>query len=217
MKQEMTNRKKAALETRRRLLVAARKILEKQDFADVTVADIAREAGVAVGSFYVYFKRKEDIVEDLEDYDFYHLSEIVNGMDGKGILERLAYYCHEFMKGIEEYGLEITRQWIRNNVAPQRMRHSQEDITKYAFDVRALQSILREGVTQGLLKAETPADELALFINCELYGLMLAWCMSDGAVIGSARTDSFVEHGLAKVLASYIINNDIQHNQGEGQ
>ena len=217
MKQEMTNRKKAALETRRRLLVAARKILEKQDFADVTVADIAREAGVAVGSFYVYFKRKEDIVEDLEDYDFYHLSEIVNGMDGKGILERLAYYCHEFMKGIEEYGLEITRQWIRNNVAPQRMRHSQEDITKYAFDVRALQSILREGVTQGLLKAETPADELAFFINCERYGLMLAWCMSDGAVIGSARTDSFVEHGLAKVLASYIINNDIQHNQGEGQ
>ena len=206
MKQEMTNRKKAALETRRRLLVAARKILEKQDFADVTVADIAREAGVAVGSFYVYFKRKEDIVEDLEDYDFYHLSEIVNGMDGKGILERLAYYCHEFMKGIEEYGLEITRQWIRNNVAPQRMRHSQEDITKYAFDVRALQSILREGVTQGLLKAETPADELALFINCELYGLMLAWCMSDGAVIGSARTDVFVANGLAKLLAPYIIN-----------
>ena len=205
MKQEMTNRKKAALETRRRLLVAARKILEKQDFADVTVADIAREAGVAVGSFYVYFKRKEDIVEVLEDYDFYHLAEIVNGMDGKGILERLAYYCHEFMKGIEEYGLEITRQWIRNDVAPQRMSHSQEDITKYAFDVRALQSILREGVTQGLLKAETPADELALFINCELYGLMLAWCMSDGAVIGSARTDSFVEHGLAKVLAPYII------------
>ena len=205
MKQEMTNRKKAALETRRRLLVAARKILEKQDFADVTVADIAREAGVAVGSFYVYFKRKEDIVEDLEDYDFYHLSEIVNGMDGKGILERLAYYCHEFMKGIEEYGLEITRQWIRNNVAPQRMCHSQEDITKYAFDVRALLSILTEGVTQGLLKAETPADELAFFINSELYGLMLAWCMSDGAVVGSRQTGAFVANGLKKVLAPYII------------
>ena len=86
MKQEMTNRKKAALETRRRLLVAARKILEKQDFADVTVADIAREAGVAVGSFYVYFKRKEVIVEVLGDYDFYRLAEIVNGMTGTGIL-----------------------------------------------------------------------------------------------------------------------------------
>ncbi len=205
MKQEMTNRKKAALETRRRLIVAARKILYKRDFAEVSVADIAKEAGVAVGSFYVYFKRKEDIVEVLGDYDFYRLAEIVNGMTGTGILERLAYYCREFMKGIEEYGLEITRQWIRNNVAPQRMSHHDEDITKYAFDVRALQSILREGVTQGLLKAETPVEGLALFINCELYGLMLAWCMSDGAVVGSRQTGAFIANGLAKVLAPYII------------
>ena len=47
MKPEMTNRKKAALETRRRLIVAARKILYKRDFAEVSVADIAKEAGVA--------------------------------------------------------------------------------------------------------------------------------------------------------------------------
>ncbi|MBR4518883.1 MAG: TetR/AcrR family transcriptional regulator [Victivallales bacterium] len=205
MGQQMTKRQKSAQETRRRLLVAARKILEKKDFADVTVADIAKEAGVAVGSFYVYFKRKEDIVEVLEDYDFYHLAEIVNGMSGHGILERLAYYCHEFMKGIEEYGLEITRQWIRNNVAPQRMCPNGENITKYAFDIRALHAILEEAVTQGLLKAETPVEEVALFINCELYGLMLAWCMSDGTVVGSKQTDAFVEHGLAKVLSPYII------------
>ena len=171
----------------------------------LTVADIAREAGVAVGSFYVYFKRKEDIVEVLEDYDFYHLAEIVNGMSEHGILERLAYYCHEFMKGIEEYGLEITRQWIRNNVAPQRMCPNGENITKYSFDIRALHAILEEAVTQGLLKAESPVEELALFINCELYGLMLAWCMSDGTVVGSKQTDALVEHGLAKVLSPYII------------
>ena len=204
MKQEMTNRKKAALETRRRLLVAARKILEKRDFSDVTVANIAREAGVAVGSFYVYFKRKEDIVEVLEDYDFYHLAQIVNGMTGKGILDRLAYYCHEFMKGIEDYGLEITRQWIRNNVAPQRMCHHSEDITKYTFDVSALQSILQEGVTCGLLKTETPVDDLALFINAELYGLMLAWCMSNGAVVGSMKTDDYLHIMLTKALEPYI-------------
>ena len=205
MKQELTNRQKAAMETRKRLLIAARKLLYDKDFSEITVADIAKEAGVAVGSFYVYFKRKEDIVEGLEDYDFYHLAQIVNGMTEKGILDRLAYYCHEFMKGIEDYGLEITRQWIRNNVAPQRMRHHDEDITKYTFDVRTLQSILQEGVTCGLLKPETPVDDLALFINAELYGLMLAWCMSNGAVVGSERTETLVRQGLAKIFEPYII------------
>jgi Transcriptional regulator len=205
MKQELTNRQKAAMETRKRLLIAARKLLYDKDFSETTVADIAKEAGVAVGSFYVYFKRKEDIVEVLEDYDFYHLAQIVNGMTEKGILDRLAYYCHEFMKGIEDYGLEITRQWIRNNVAPQRMRHHDEDITKYTFDVRTLQSILQEGVTCGLLKTETPVDDLAYFINAELYGLMLAWCMSNGAVVGSERTETLVRQGLAKIFEPYII------------
>ncbi len=205
MKQELTNRQKAAMETRKRLLIAARKLLYDKDFSEITVADIAKEAGVAVGSFYVYFKRKEDIVEVLEDYDFYHLAQIVNGMTGKGILDRLAYYCHEFMKGIEDYGLEITRQWIRNNVAPQRMCYSKGDDTKYTFDVRTLQSILQEGVTCGLLKPETPVDDLALFINAELYGLMLAWCMSNGAVVGSERTETLVLQGLAKIFEPYII------------
>ena len=204
MKQELTNRQKAAMETRKRLLIAARKLLYDKDFSEITVADIAKEAGVAVGSFYVYFKRKEDIVEVLEDYDFYHLAQIVNGMTGKGILDRLAYYCHEFMKGIEDYGLEITRQWIRNNVAPQRMCYSKEDDTKYTFDVSALQSILQEGVTCGLLKPETPVDDLALFINAELYGLMLAWCMSNGAVVGSMKTDDYLHIMLTKALEPYI-------------
>ena len=205
MKQELTNRQKAAMETRKRLLIAARKLLYDKDFSEITVADIAKEAGVAVGSFYVYFKRKEDIVEGLEDYDFYHLAQIVNGMTEKGILDRLAYYCHEFMKGIEDYGLEITRQWIRNNVAPQRMCYSKGDDTKYTFDVRTLQSILQEGVTCGLLKPETPVDDLSLFINAELYGLMLAWCMSNGAVVGSERTETLVRQGLAKIFEPYII------------
>lgn len=205
MKQGTTNRKKAALETRRKLIVAARGILERRDFSSVTVADIAREAGVAVGSFYVYFKRKEDIIDALEDYDFYRLAEIVNGMDGKGILERLGYYCRKFMEGIEEYGLEITRQWIRNNVAPQRMCHSSEDITKYAFDNRAVKAILSEGVRQGLLAASAPVDDLALFINSQLYGLMLAWCMSDGTVVGSERTGALVETMLKPVFMNYVI------------
>ncbi len=204
MKTEMTNRQKAALETRRRLVVAARKVMYGRDFEDVSVAEITREAGTSVGSFYVYFKSKEDIVEELRQHDFYRLAEIANGMEGRGILERLEYYCREFMRGIEECGLEVTRQWIRNNVAPMRMHHTKEEITKYAFDDRAVRSVLRTAVECGLLKADAPVDELALFINSQLYGLMTVWCMSDGAVVGSNETDRFCKLFLESVLKPYL-------------
>jgi hypothetical protein len=50
---------------------------------------------------------------------------------------------------------------------------------------------------------ETPVDDLALFINAELYGLMIAWCMSDASVIGSAKTDLFCETVIEPALKTY--------------
>lgn len=46
--------------TRAQLVDAARRVFERGGVVDARVADIAREAGVATGSFYTYFARKED-------------------------------------------------------------------------------------------------------------------------------------------------------------
>lgn len=46
---------------RQRLLEAARALIHRQGFYSTTLADIAREAGVALGNVYYYFKTKEEI------------------------------------------------------------------------------------------------------------------------------------------------------------
>lgn len=47
--------------TRRQIVDAARRVFERDDYLSVGVADIAREAGVAHGSFYTYFSSKIDV------------------------------------------------------------------------------------------------------------------------------------------------------------
>ena len=47
--------------TRQRLLVAGKKVFERDGFLPARVADIAAEAGVSHGSFYHYFDSKESI------------------------------------------------------------------------------------------------------------------------------------------------------------
>ena len=42
-------------------------------------------------------------------------------------------------------------------------------------------SILDEDIKRGELSDDTPIDDLALYINTQLYGLMIAWCMTDGS------------------------------------
>ena len=204
MEGKMTNRKKAALETRRHIVEAARRVFSRKGFAEATIRDIVTEAGTAAGTFYTYFKKKEDVVEELNRTDFYNLAKTVNGMSDKGILERLDWYGHRFMLGIERCGVEITRQWIRCNIAPTRMCHVDEDITKYQYDIRAMRSILAQGVADGLLKPETPVNDLAELINAEFYGLMTVWCMSGAAVVGSRETAKFRRLFLEKALAPYL-------------
>jgi AcrR family transcriptional regulator len=50
-------------ETRRRLIVAARRIFEETGFVEARVEDIARAAGAANGSFYTYFDSKQAILD----------------------------------------------------------------------------------------------------------------------------------------------------------
>lgn len=203
MEERKTTRQTRAMETKQKIMKAAKILISEKGFENISIDEIARAAGVSTGSFYTYFKRKEDVVEELNQTDFYRLAEIANGMKDRDILERLRYYCSEFLKGIEDTGIEICRQWTRNNMSPVYMLPIGEEITKYQYDFRAMQSMLAEGVRRGELTDDLPVDDLALVFNAELYGLMIAWCMTDGNMKGSEKTDMFCDTVVKKALEPY--------------
>ena len=58
-------RRQRKQQTRRTLRDAARRCLLERGFAGASIADIAREAGVAHGTFYVHFASKEAVLQEL--------------------------------------------------------------------------------------------------------------------------------------------------------
>ena len=55
--------------SRAALLEAARRLFRSKGYANTKIADITREAGRALGSFYTYFSNKEELLEQLaEDF-----------------------------------------------------------------------------------------------------------------------------------------------------
>ncbi|WP_248930542.1 TetR/AcrR family transcriptional regulator [Paenibacillus hamazuiensis] len=54
-------------EKRDRLIAAALKLLEVQGYHNTKVSDIVQEAGVAQGTFYLYFKSKEDLFRSIAE------------------------------------------------------------------------------------------------------------------------------------------------------
>src|ERR1051325_11482475 len=52
---------KRSLERRAKLVEGAHRVFERDGFIDARITDIAKEVGLAHGSFYTYFSSKEEI------------------------------------------------------------------------------------------------------------------------------------------------------------
>ena len=57
-----------AIKTREKLMQALERLLRQHEFENISVQDIAKEAGVAVGSVYSHFKDKNAFLEALLEY-----------------------------------------------------------------------------------------------------------------------------------------------------
>jgi AcrR family transcriptional regulator len=73
---------------RDQIFSAARDCFGRQGLRGTTVADIARAAGVAKGTVYLYFRSKDDLLRDLLTGDLAELhDETVPGVSAQGTLE----------------------------------------------------------------------------------------------------------------------------------
>ena len=203
MVQNLTKRQQDAIETKKKIVNATKKLLSHKGFEEVSIIDITREAKVSTGSFYTYFKKKEDIISELNKLDFYILAQTVIQMKDKTVSQRLEYYCENFLLAIERAGVEICRQWIRNNIKPLPMPEAPQ-FTKYQYDHKALHSVLTKAVDDGELKAGFPIEDFTVQINAQLYGLMTIWCMSDTNVIGSGLIKKYITDVLSPALKPYL-------------
>lgn len=199
----MNNRQLAALETKKNLLAAAKKIIREKGLVNTSVAEIAKAAGVANGTFYTYFKRKEDIVYELGLEIYEELIERAKNYEGT-FLERLAFFMTSFSADIEKSSLKLCQEWVRNTVNPNLVENP-EHRNKIYMDINTVKSLLEGGVARGELKADTPVDVLAHTIIDILYGQMLCWNMTDGAYSFKERTKEFCNIFLKSLMTPYIV------------
>jgi AcrR family transcriptional regulator len=58
-------RSRKGIQTRARLVAAAKEVFEENGFLDARISDIAERAGLSHGSFYHYFESKEEIFREV--------------------------------------------------------------------------------------------------------------------------------------------------------
>ena len=199
----MNKRQECALRTRQKLLDTATDLIIKGDFHSLNIEDITKACGCAKGSFYTYFKNKQQISCEVCRNLFDRIAVRMQQMKDKTFLERLEHYFESFMIEVERYDINICREWIRNVINP---KESDEewDNNKWQFDIKMLQDILKQAVKDKELKPDTPMELITHIIISELYGMMTCWCMSDGVFEPKDWTNKVFKAQVEPMLKPYL-------------
>ena len=195
----MGKRQIAALETRKKLILAAEKLIRERGFEGVSVEDVAREAGVAKGTFYTYFRRKEEVV-DVIAHNRFVIAEKEAGKE-ETALGQISAFLTESMKYIFDTGLPVCRQWLKNVVEPE----DEQGKSKLAYDAGVIRKALDAAVERGELKKDAPTGALADSIAASYYGIVTVWAITNGKCDPVGLIGDYEKNALKALLGAYQI------------
>ena len=146
------------------MFAATLRLVAQVGLAGLTVPLIAREAGLATGTVYVYFKGKEDLITALyRDVKYRFQTSLFTGhQPGKPVKESLRLLWENGLRYMAaHYEEQVFIQQF--NVSPYRQ---EPENAEYALRAIApLLDVLRTGQEQGLIKEDPEHLILSLFFG----------------------------------------------------
>lgn len=188
----MGKRQEAAKLTRQNIVRAAERLHESRGLSNVSVDEIVAEAGVSKGTFYVYFKRKEDVAFDIAFRRFGDLKDSVEHLSGSAF-DNIETFLDVSSQYIQEQGVSICKEWMKRAVSAA----DSNGMLKLQFDEQVIREQLERAVQSGELAPNMSVDFACDSILAEYYGYVTLWAMTEG---------SFDLHDRVKRLAHNLRN-----------
>jgi len=166
---------------RERILRAAVKVFARKGFYAARVSEIAKAAGVADGTIYLYFENKDDVLVKLFDD---RLTRLIAALEQEIRTEGLDFE-QRFRRVVElQLGLLDGRRELAE-VVTINLRQSTRLLKQYAtplftkyIDVMA--SLIAEGQRDGAVRAEVSPRIVARSLWGALDALALTWAIGGG-------------------------------------
>ncbi len=172
-------RQRQKIERRDAILAAARKVFAQEGYEGATIADIAREAGVAAGTVYLYYQSKTDLFAALNLQLFALINQALRLADAppdliEGTRIRIEGVFHAAREHSDLVRLVFLNPDPRSEVA-HRLKAADEE------RMGPLADLLRGGMEAGIVR-KGDANLLARVVNgAVIMGLYQCFVLSDGS------------------------------------
>lgn len=181
------------------LLEAARKLFSQRGFASTTVSDIVREAGVAQGTFYLYFESKAALVERLlKMFDQLVQEEVAaSGDDSRSPAERLRAQVKAAFHASAKHADLLRMLFLDPSIGVAELIRSGRAAQEQRMQVAA--QALRAGMASGDLRQMDP-NLVARLVFAIVRAAVVEWVLH-----GSDTDPEQFAEGLAHILTDGLV------------
>ncbi|HDP26176.1 MAG TPA: TetR/AcrR family transcriptional regulator [Deltaproteobacteria bacterium] len=142
----------------RMILNAAKQVFAKEGFYNSKVSEIAREARVADGTIYLYFKNKDDILISLFEEELIRIIKVV-----KGDLEKIEDPREKLIKFCDNHLTIVESDRALAEVIQVELRQSNKFMREYKNKhflayLNIIGDIISEGQQQGIFRDDIKPD-----------------------------------------------------------
>ncbi len=192
----MTIREQNKAEKKRRILEAAERLFTSRGFEQTTVRDIAREAGVGLGTVYVYAQDKHGLLDMMSRDDLARVErEAFADIPPGPLLDRILHvFDHIYAHHARNKPLASV---IVRELSFAKDRHQAERAGRFQQFMVRLGGILAAEQKAGRLKADAEIIDTALQIFALHFSYLIFW-LSDQMTLDDVRR--FFGHGVGLML-----------------
>ncbi|WP_442601177.1 TetR/AcrR family transcriptional regulator [Paenibacillus sp. KN14-4R] len=184
------------------ILDAALKVFAEHGFHRAQVAKIAREAGVADGTIYLYFKRKEDILICLFREQLGKLLQLANEAirDISDVKTALRTICEIHYTHLES-NLDLAF------VTQIELRQSSLELRKeigiaYKPYIKLVEDLLNRGIAQNVFRPDMNVKLVRLLILGAIDEVVTSWLIAGQKYSLAAQVDGTVDFFLKGIESS---------------
>ncbi len=187
-----------------RILEAAIKVFAEQGFFRSTISQIAKEAGVADGTIYLYFKNKDDILLQFYSYKtrkiFNKFSETVEKAENSGEKFRNLIRCH-----LREFQRDRNMAVVFMAEAS-KGRHLDElvdELTKMYLEI--VGEVVEQGQAEGRFRKDLYLSLVKRYVLGGVEAIISTWVYAGGRYDLESMADPLVDLFLRGIGSNGVV------------
>lgn len=174
---ELSRQQLKSKETKARIFKAARHILQKKGYEELSIKNICEEAGVSNGSFYHHFKTKDDLLSYyIEEQPGINPDLLDLPADADEAKKTIIYVYINYVHYCKELGIEF----MSNYYTPKNQSLNPLIRTERPYPIITVQNYLKKCMDAGIIAPGLSLDELSTDIRMIVIGNVFEWCLKRG-------------------------------------